>query len=183
MMRFQLAVLLVAFLLSSCSPPPVSTIEQTVFAVPNSPVELRFPSGWHKNPEKHPYDLQCFSKDDSLNTGVFLYTKADVDELGGAGSILQAQIADLQSKRENFTVLEEMEKIKLPDKTLNTVVYSGEKDSLKNHYRFSLIEFAGNPDYVLVVTQVARPSHWTRDKLILDEITRSARVSPNNMKP
>jgi hypothetical protein len=146
------------------------------FSTANGPVEFEFPVGWFQNPAKHPYDLQCFSKDESLNTGVFLFKRADLAESADPRKILESQIADLRSKRENFTIVEDMRTLPLGDKTLTTVVYSGEKDSMKYNYKFTLIEFTGNPDFLPVLIQVARPSQWASDKAILEEIVRSARI-------
>jgi hypothetical protein len=56
------------------------------------------------------------------------------------------------------------------------VLYSGEKDSVRNFYKFTLVEFTENPEVLLVVLQVAFPSAWAKDKPILDEIIKSARI-------
>jgi hypothetical protein len=171
----MLIVVAILLVVASCAYKP-GTANSQYFSTKNGPVEFQFPAGWYQNPKDHPYDLQCFSKDDSLTTGVFLFTKADLADSAHPGQILQSQIDDLRAKRENFKILEDIITVPLQDKTITTVVYSGEKDSLKYNYRFTLIEFTYKPDYLPVVVQVARPSQWTSDKAILEEITRSARV-------
>lgn len=154
------------------------TAKGQYFSTSNGPVEFQFPAGWFQNPEKHPYDLQCFSKDESLTTGVFLFNEGDLEESTGPQQVLQRQIDDLRSKRQNFTILEDLQTVPLGDKKLTTVVYSGEKDSKKYNYKFTVIEFNDAPRLIPVLVQVARPSEWASGKPILEEIARSARIRP-----
>lgn len=169
---FALAILMMA----GCMPKPVENAGSQFFATANGPVELQFPAGWHENEEDHPYDLQCLSKYERMNTGVFLFTKADLAEDFTPEEILDLQIADLESKRKNFKILEERRKVQLEKKTLTTSVFSGEKGSSRYYYKFTLVEFTENPEIILVVLQVSIPSYWAQNKPVLEEITKSARI-------
>jgi hypothetical protein len=147
------------------------------FAAANGPVEFAFPPGWYKNPKEHPFDLQLFSKQDRMNTGVFLFAKEDLAEDLAPGELFERQIQDLGSKRKNFKVVEAERVVALQGKKLTSVVYSGEKGSSRDYYRFTLIEFAEAPGLIPVVLQVSIPSYWDENKPVLEAITASARVT------
>lgn len=150
--------------------------EGRYFSTANGVVELKFPAGWQENKEKHPYDLQCESRDQRMNTGVFVYPRSDFAKDLDRPKVLEQQIDDLRSKRQNFQLLEQLLTEEVGDKVITSVVYSGERDSFKYNYRFSLIEFKGRNDYILVLIQVGQPSEWSNQNPILEEIARSARV-------
>ena len=147
------------------------------FATANGPVEFQFPAGWYKNTDEHPFDLQCFSKDQSMNTGVFLYNKKDLaTRSDDPRELLKDQIDDLRSKRENFKVIREMDTIDLEGKSLTTVVYSGERNSETYHYRFTVIRFKDHPEHIPLVLQVSLADRLHKAEPIFDEILRSART-------
>lgn len=172
----RILIVLALLFIAGCSYKGTENPNGQYFATSNGAVEFQFPAGWFQNKEKHPYDLQCFSRDENLNTGVFLFLESDLAGSADPQQILQSQIADLRSKRENFTLLEDLQTIPLADKKLTTVVYSGERNSLKFHYKFTLIEFNDGPRHVPILLQVARPGNWDADKQVLEEIAKSARI-------
>lgn len=143
----------------------------------NGPVEVQLPRGWKAGQDDNPFDLQCFSKDESMMTAVFLFLQLDLAEDLEPEDLLDLQIEDLASKRTNFKLLEERQTVSLENKTLTSAVYSGEKGPSRYHYRFTLIEFADHPEYIPVVIQTGIPSDWAEQKPILEGLTRSARVS------
>ncbi|MFW5870213.1 MAG: hypothetical protein ACOCVL_00970 [Candidatus Sumerlaeota bacterium] len=162
---------------------PARTLEVAqgqYFVTANGPVEFFVPAGWFQSPGKHPYDLQVMSEDQQMNTGVFLFKMQDLAQTTTPQDLLHMQVEDLESKRENFKVVEEQKTEELDDKTLTTVVYSGEKSDLAYYYRFALIEFEDHPDLVPIVLQVAIPSNWPLDKFVLEGITASARVQSDS---
>lgn len=148
-------------------------------ATANGPVEFQFPAGWHENEEEHPFDLQWLSNDQRTNTGVFLFAKEDLAEDFAPSTLFERQIDDLRSKRKNFDALEPKRVVKVGNKTLTTAVFSGEKDSSRAFYRFTLIEFADNPEWLPFVLQVSIPSYWEKTKPVLEGITASARIRSN----
>lgn len=161
---------------AGCALGPSKDAGSQYFATADGSVEFQFPAGWHKAKDDNPYDLQCFSGDERMTTGVFQFAKRDLAEGAPTHKLLEKQVDDLRSKREDFKTLEEEQVVRLEKKTLTTLVYSGEKDSSSYYYRFTLIEFTENPEVLLIVLQVAIPSLWTKDKPILEEITKSARI-------
>jgi hypothetical protein len=179
--------LLVALLIlpaAGCERPPTDESDSQsgsqsgsqYFAVANGPVEFTFPAGWFKNQKENPFDLQCLSRDERMNTGVFLLKKEDLAQDVVPKKLFELQIQDLRSKRKNFTVVEEEQVVQLEGKRLTTVVYSGEKDSLTDYYRFTLVEFTENPKLIPIVLQVSIPSYWQENKPVLESITASVRI-------
>ena len=144
-------------------------------------LELEFPTGWYENESKHPYDLQYFSGNQRMNTGVFLYKSEDLTEVSTPENVFEWQIDDLRSNRKNFTIVEPIETEALPDKNITTAVYAGEKDISRFHYKLSLVEFAESSEQFLVTIQVAIPSEWDTSKPILEGIIRSAKLSSARM--
>ncbi len=176
MVRRLLGVLLLV-LAAGCERARTAEPGYQHFAVANGPVEFTFPAGWYKNPKEHPFDLQCFSKHERMNTGVFLFAKEDLAQDVAPRELLELQIQDLASKRKNFEVVEEEQVIQLEGKRLTTVVFAGEKGSSRDYYRFTLVEFTGTPALIPVVLQVSIPSYWHDNKPILEAITASARTT------
>lgn len=162
---------------------PSSEIQQdaqeqyiTASSADNS-VTAQFPVGWFENENEHPYDIQYFSEDQRMTTGVFIYKKEDLASDLSSQEMLELQIDDLRSKRENFIVLEPVETAQLDNKILTTAVYSGEKENAKYHYKFTLVEFTDNPDILVMALQVAIPSDWSKNKPVLEKITQSFQVN------
>ncbi|MEO1353700.1 MAG: hypothetical protein AAFW84_33940 [Cyanobacteria bacterium J06635_15] len=155
--------------------PQESDTQTATFA--DGSVEMQFPVGWHENDSEHPYDLQYFSEFENMNTGLFLYKSEDLAAESTPQAIFEWHVEDLGAKRENFTVQETEQTENIGDNTITTVVYSGDKDASRFYYKFTLVEFAEDPDRFLVALQVAIPSEWSASKPILEEIMRSARIS------
>ena len=139
-------------------------------------VEFTFPAGWFKNPDEHPYDLQCFSRDETLSTGVFQFDGIDFADDFDPKELLELQVQDMQSKRKNFKIVEEEKTVSGDQKNLTTVVYSGDKGISKNYYCFTYIQFDEAPDIHLVVMQTLHPSNWKKYRSTLKGITQSARI-------
>lgn len=182
MMRGSL-VAVVMLLMAGCTHESTESVGSQFFATANGPVEFQFPAGWYENKKKdNPYDLQCFSSNERMTTGVFLFAILDLAGDLTSKELLELQIDDLRSKRKDFKILEEEQTVQLEKKTLTTIVYSGEKGPSRYYYRFTLVEFTQNPEILLVVLQVAIPSYWAKHKPILEEITKSARIRSEEPK-
>jgi hypothetical protein len=138
-------------------------------------MQFTYPPGWFQNPEQHPYDLQCFAPDEQMNTGVFVYLKADLAADVTPHAILDSQVDDLRSKRRKFTELVAENRVAADGKTLTSVAYTGEKGLSRYVYRFTLIEFDDDPSQIAVALQVAIPGRWQASAPVLDAITRSVR--------
>ncbi len=186
-MRIILAAMLMAVLLG-CNFEQAQQAEEKeesqFFTTTNGLVEFEFPGGWHKNRKKHPFDLQCFSRNQRMTTGVFVYPPKDLTEDSSPEKMFKFHIDDMREKRKNFSILEQEQTKTLDGKRLTTVVYSGEKDSGKYYYRFTLIQFNEEPRQANVVLQVALPSLWPDQEPVLAAITESARLRATNpIKP
>lgn len=176
MRRLSAAVLLLT--MAGCTEGGVDPVS---FATSNGLVELDFPRGWYQNKEEHPYDLQCFSKDQRMTSGVFFFAQADLAENVTPQVILQMQVEDMRSKRGNFKLVEQQRSLSAVKNSLTSVVYSGEKDASRYYYSFTLVQFAERPEMFLVLLQVAMPSEWSEQKPILEQIAASAR--PRSVAP
>ncbi|MGB2924108.1 MAG: hypothetical protein WBB82_02295 [Limnothrix sp.] len=141
-------------------------------------VQAKFPVGWYDNPDEHPYDLQYFSGDQRTNTGIFVYNRSDFASDMKAADVLNLQIEDLNSKRENFVVVEPENTAKFADKKITTATYSGDKDQSKFNYKFSVVEFTEYPDVLAIALQVTFPSEWEQKQPVLMEILESFEVIP-----
>ena len=189
MKKFVLAVVIASLTVVGCTAPEPQNSSETslvegqkesknpTVTLADGLIELQFPVGWYENKSEHPYDLQYFSKNQSMTTGVFLYKSEDLAADSTPQSTLAWHIDDLKSRRKNFTLLEPEQTESLGDKTITTAVYSGDKDVSRYYYKLTLVEWAESPEQFLVVLQVAIPSQWSKNKPILEEITRSALVS------
>jgi len=145
------------------------------FLTDDGRLEVLFPAGWFQNTKDNPYNLQCFSKDRLMTSGVFVYLKEDMAEgMNTPRSIFDFQVQDLRSKRKNFKIQEKEKSYTVDNKTITTAVYAGEKNKSRFYYKFSLIEFKENPDRIVVVAQVSFPSEWAENKPILKGIIDSA---------
>lgn len=114
------------------------------FTTEYAPIEFQFPSGWFKNKEEHPYDLQCFSRFEEMNTGVFVFRKMDLAADATPLDIFWAQVDDIKSKRKNFEEFESLRTHEYDDKTLTTATFLGDLDSRRFCYRYTLIQFKGD---------------------------------------
>lgn len=150
--------------------------ESQFFTTTDGLVEFQFPDGWFTSKKNNPYELQCFSKDRQMTTGVFVFARVDLAKNTTPEEILDLQIEDLSTKRQGFKILEDKQTVQIEKKTLTTIVYSGETDIAKYYYRFTLVEFTKSPEIFVVVIQVAIPSRWKEHKPILEQITASARM-------
>ena len=146
------------------------------FATSDGLVELVVPEDWRQSAESNPYDLKCVSRDERMSSNVFEFKRQDLSAKSTPYAILQAQIADLQSKRENFTIVEPETTTQQASSRLTSVVYAGEKAESRYYYRFTLLESATDSSVFAVILQVSIPSEWAAHKPILERITLSSRV-------
>ena len=175
-----LSALAITIALVGCTGRNEASSARVSFVTEYAPMEFSFPAGWYATPEDNPYDLQCFSQFQRMNTGVFAFKKGDIAADAAPIDTFWAQIEDLKSKRRNFKEFEAIQTLEHDDKTVTSIAYIGDKDASRNCYRFSLIEFAADDNRFAVVLQVAVPGEWERRKPILEEITRSAKLWPDS---
>lgn len=177
-MAVVIAVMIIAFL--GCTGKKEEGSARVSFTTQYAPIEFSFPTRWYANPADHPFDLQCFSPSQNMNTGVFVYKKIDIAANSTPTDKFLEQINDLKSKRRNFEQFEAVQKYEYNDKIITSATYVGDKDSSRNLYKFSLVEFKTDNTKFAVVLQVAIPGEWEKSKPILEEIVRSARPLPDH---
>lgn len=169
----------VAATVGCCPDGPSRSAKRVSFVTDYAPIAFSFPAGWYENPDDHPYDLQCFSADETMNTGVFAYKRIDIAADAAPIDIFWEQVNDIKSKRRNVEEWEAIQTRKYDDKTVTSVTYVGDKGASRFCYRFSLIEFQPDDSRFAVALQVAIPGDWKRSKPVLQRITRSARPLPD----
>jgi hypothetical protein len=148
---------------------------KAVFITKYSRIEFAFPPGWRLSREANPYDLQCFSKNEEMATGVFVFKQEDLASTATPADRFNEQIADLKSKRSQFKVLEPLSKSAKGQATFTTVTYSGEKGASRYCYKFTLVEFKSDDSKFAVLIQTSLAGDWKNAKPIFEEITYSAR--------
>jgi hypothetical protein len=149
--------------------PPVRFVSKLV------PIEFTFPAGWYRNSEQNPFDLHCFSPRENMLTGIYAYKKSRLVN-PSPHAILEEQIDEVRSKRQNFVEREAIQTLQLTDKSITTVTFVGEKGSARNWYRFALIEFKPDADGFAVALQIATDGSFEEAKPIFAAITESARL-------
>jgi hypothetical protein len=144
----------------------------------DTPVEFTFPAGWRLNSEEHPFDLQCLSSSEDMNTGVFVYRREDVSLDSKLTDFFQTRVDDLKSKRRNVEDLDALQRREFDDKTVTSVSFLGDKDHARHCYTFSLIEFRQENSPFAIVLQVSMPGDRKTSVSLLGSIVRSARLLP-----
>ncbi|NJN76743.1 MAG: hypothetical protein HC796_11970 [Synechococcaceae cyanobacterium RL_1_2] len=105
--------------------------------------------------------------------GIFLYAKEDLAQEDGIQKLLDFHVEDLQSKRQNFKLMEPQTTIETADKTITQVVYSGEKSGGAFYYQFAAIEFKDGNTTIPITLAVSFPSAWDNSKATLTKIHNS----------
>lgn len=167
-------ILVVFTMLCGCS--ASSGNPGTFIRVAEYPVEFLFPGDWAKTTNENPYNLQCFSGNEQMMTGVFVYEESEMMVPGDPKRQLDFHIDDIRSKRANVTPVENVMSTRGEETGQTTAVYSGEKDGETYYYRFTLIEFDHMPEIIAIVIQTTFPDQWKKTGPILEKITRSARI-------
>jgi len=173
-----IALLAIAAAHLGCTARTDGSSKQVAFVTKYAPIEFSLPTGWSQNQKDNPYDLQCIAPSQKMNTGVFAYKRVDLAADSKPIDNLWTHVNDIKSKRKNFKELEAIQTYEHDDTTITSVSYTGEKDSSRNCYRFSLVEFKADPSKFAVLIQVALPEEWNQSKPFLDEITKSAKPLP-----
>lgn len=141
-------------------------------------VELRVPAGWTREPETQ-FDLQVFSRRRLAMAGVFEFHRRDLAPTTTPHDILERQVEDLRSRRDDFHAIAPEERREEGDRTLTSALHSGKKEGDEFYYRYTLVEFREDPEVFLAVLQVAAPEHYPKSLPVFDAFLRSATVVTN----
>jgi hypothetical protein len=145
------------------------------FITGTSPIKFTFPKGWSKNTKENPFDLQCFSKNERQNLGVFVFNKADMASTAKPLDTLMMQIEDMRSKRKNFREKEPLATVQKDNATFTTISFIGELDDSAWYYRYTLIDFKEGSDVFAIALQIGFPSEIKKNRDLFDSIIYTAR--------
>lgn len=120
--------------------------------------------GWEVYEDPAPYDLRL--KSSKGYTGVFVYNYTDFEEGTEAGEVLDYQIEDLMSRRDEVSVYQEQKSRTLEDRIITQITYAGKKDLAENIYHFSLVDFESEEKFAVVI-QSTLPENF---ESILEEL-------------
>ncbi|HYD42595.1 MAG TPA: hypothetical protein VEB43_17335 [Anaeromyxobacter sp.] len=140
-------------------------------------VELRVPAGWTREAES-PFDLQVFSRRRLAMAGFFEFHRGDLAEDVTPHDLLDAQVKDLGSKRDDYHAIAPEERREEGDRTLTSALHAGKHEGTEYRYRYTLVEFRDHPELFLVVLQVAAPENYAKALPVFDALLRSAAVLP-----
>ena len=173
MMKNSLLLIFLTLLLNACSLDSMQTVQDIT-----GTVELEFPFEWVNNDGNHPFDLQMFSAKKEVTTGVFVYKTEDLSENSTPEKLLEFQVEDLKSKRENFEFIG-TENFTIEAASVISSTYSGENGSTKSMYRFSAVEFNDNSNILVIILQTGLPSRWNSYDTTLQAIVKSIKLVEN----
>ncbi len=149
-------VVLMSIVLTACVSGFSATQEMEKSVYKTKGGEIGFLLEGYEYIEQGPYDLYC--KSDDAYMGVFVYNVKDIASGSTKKDILDWQVEDLMSKRENPTKYGELKEIRYMDKIIYQKIYTADKDDMKHIYFFNIIDFGNKEDtfaYVLFSTSVS----------------------------
>lgn len=161
--------------LSGCSPLDWEKNRSNTFVSNYGSVEFAFPPKWTKRTEENPFDLQCFSPQQDMNCGVFVYLEDDLSEATTPEQVLKRHVDDIQSKRTDFRELEPARSVTFENRTITIIPCSGKKDNEEYSYVFARVDFKDNPGVFAILLHVALPELSSRAKENILRIARSAK--------
>ena len=161
--------------ITGCSPLDWEKNRGNTFVSDYGSVEFAFPPQWTKRTEENPFDLQCFSPQQDMNCGVFVYLKEDLAEDTTPDSALRRHVDDIQSKRTDFRELEPARSISFENRVITIIPCSGKKDNEEYSYVFARVDFKDNPGVFAILLHVALPELSSKAKENILRIARSAK--------
>lgn len=131
-----------------------------------------FPSEWKQDTDVTYLDLNCYSDDEQLLTGVLDYDKADFADNISPEDALTLYINKLQAHCDNFQFIENLKDETVEDRRIKTVLYSGDTDGYKYYYAISLAEFKDLDKFAIIVESTS-PSLYKKHKSTFVDIVDS----------
>lgn len=135
---------------------------------------MTIPEGWEAYEDPDPYDLRL--KSSKGYTGVFVYDDGDFDEGTEAGEVLDYQIQDLMSRREEVAVYRDLETETLEGRVITRITYTGTKDLTENIYHFSLVDFESEDKFAVII-QSSLPEEFEENLEELNTMVESAKLT------
>ncbi|NNJ31066.1 DUF2628 domain-containing protein [Lacrimispora defluvii] len=131
-----------------------------------------FPSEWKQDTDATYLDLNCYSDNEQLLTGVLDYDKADFADNISPEDALTLYINKLQTHCDNFQFIENLKDETVENRRIKTVLYSGDTDGYKYYYAVSLAEFKDFEKFAIIV-ESALPSQYKKHKSTFIDIVDS----------
>lgn len=174
---FTLIIVSSVFTVKEDKKPKEEKIKDVIFTTKDNRVDFKSTTKYNfKNNEVSDYDLYLKDDKNQLTTAVFAYDLSTLEENTGR-DILNNQILYFLKTRDDMKVFKEEHVKKLEDKTVTTVEYSGKSEnSSECIYRFSSVEFTGDLNYVLYITQVIIKDDYEKHIKEMKDIIETAKL-------
>lgn len=150
-------IALTCFGLTGCVPTAWDKERSNTFVTEYGSVEFAFPPGWKKQTEENPFDLQCLSRNEEMNCGIFIYTPNDLNPETTPQSVLTRHIDDIRSKREDFKELSAPKTVDREDKVITLIPCTGQRNGELFSYIFVRVDFKNDPTLLAILLHVALP--------------------------
>ena len=166
--------LIVITALSACNgnSEAISTKLEKHIIVGNYNIDISFPKNWKAETDSKPFDLQC--SNGNSYASIFVYYKVDLAEGQNPLDLFHIQNNDILSKRSNVEIINKEQTEKRDKKQIHSILYSAEKDGIKNYYYCNLVEFGEDTDRFVWVLFTAIPSYSLANIDIWKKIVASA---------
>lgn len=154
-----------------------NVIKDVIFTTKDNRVEFKSTTKYDfKNSDVSDYDLYIKDNKNQLTMGVFSYDLSTLEENSGK-EILNNQVSYFLKTRNDMKIFKAENTKTFEDKTVTTIEYSGKTaDSSECIYRFSSIEFTGDSNYVLYITQVMVKSDYEKYMKVMQDFLESAKL-------
>lgn len=147
----------------------VNQVEKTeAFQVSNYEVWIVVPSDWEES-ETENLDLQLQKSKSNIILSAYGFLEMDLAEGQHVQDYFEMQNEYLLSKRDNIIELEPISSIDDAEKTIYSVLYSAERDGIKNSYNFFFIDFK-NTDNLVWIVFTGVPSVIKKNKDSINDI-------------
>ncbi len=124
--------------------------------------------------EHKAFDIRC--KSDEGVIGLMLYNMKDFRDGYTKMDVLDFQVNDLMSKRENPVLKSDLKKIEHNGKVIYQKIYLAEKGNNKFMYIFNLVDFGEEKDEVAYVIITSRVSYGERHMDDFNEIVKTTEL-------
>lgn len=164
-----LTVMCLCLSLSACDVQADKMPENVVFAVSDYPLQVTCPAGWEQEKNSN-FDLQCLSEEGDIAMSIYCYYDIDLPEaLTSRQALFEHQNQMVLDLRKNVTLVENAAEREYEDKQITSVLYSAEKEGVKNYYFMNLVSLNNNDCFAWVLF-TGVPSEITAQRKTIEQI-------------
>ena len=142
---------------------------ETVFSIDSYNLQITADNAFHQEPISN-FDLQLTNRNSYIS--IMAYKYIDLANNSTPLDIYDMQNEDLFSRRENVTIIEDVEVQSLPQAVVTQTTYSAEREGIKNYYVSYLIDFPNAETFAWVLV-TAVPSYIDNNRAYLNNIVCS----------